>query len=99
MIGVLQQNSDNANYAPIIVEGIAQCRFLTGVAINFGDVVKVGDNAGRVTKGVPAAPGANVRGQVGVAMQSLAAGVADRYADRRAARAWRVQRIGRTDRK
>ena len=75
IIGVTQQNTDNANYAPIVMQGIAQCRILTGTAINFGDIIKIADAAGRVTKAVPVANGgANVRGVVGIAMQSLAAG-------------------------
>ena len=57
----------------LCVSGIAQCRILTGTAINFGDTVKIADTSGRVTKAVPVATGgANVRGQVGIAMQSLA---------------------------
>ena len=30
----------------------------------FDNLVKIGDTSGRVTKAVPAAPGANVRGQI-----------------------------------
>ena len=73
VIGVTQQTFDGANYGPVVLCGIAQCRFLTGTAINFGDSIKVADTSGRVTKAVPVATGgANVRGIVGVAMQSLA---------------------------
>ena len=72
IIGVTQQTFDNANYGPVILQGIAQCRLLTGTAINFGDPVKIADTSGRVTKAVPVATGgANVRGIVGIAMQSM----------------------------
>ena len=75
VIGVTQQNFDRNNYGPVILEGIVQCRFLTGTAINFGDPVKVADTSGRVTKSVPVPTGgANVRGVVGTALQSLIAG-------------------------
>ena len=73
VIGVTQQTFDGNAYGPVIVSGIAQCRMLTGTAINFGDIVKIADTSGRVTKAVPVATsGANVRGQIGIAMQSLA---------------------------
>ena len=77
IIGVTQQNTDNANYAPIVMQGIAQCRILTGTAINMGDIIKIADTMGRVTKAVPVATGgANARGIVGIAMQSLSSGAA-----------------------
>ena len=73
IIGVTQQMFDGAAYGPVIVVGVAQCRTLTGTAINFGDLLKVADAAGRVTKAVPVATGgANVRGVVGTALQSIA---------------------------
>ena len=74
IIGVTQQAFDGNGYGPVVLSGIAQCRILTGTAINFGDAVKVADTSGRVTKAVPVATGgANVRGQVGIAMQSALA--------------------------
>lgn len=74
VIGVTQQNTDGLNYAPIVMQGIAQCRILTGTAINFGDMVKIADTSGRVTRAVPVATGgANARGIVGIAMQTIAA--------------------------
>lgn len=75
IIGVTQQQFDTNNYGPVVLAGIVQCRFLTGTAIAFGDIVKIGDTSGRVTKAVPVATaGANVRGQVGIAMQAKASG-------------------------
>lgn len=72
IIGVTQQVFDGANYGPVIVVGVAQCRILTGTAINFGDLLKAADTTGRVTKAVPVATGgANVRGVVGTALQSI----------------------------
>ena len=72
VIGVTQQTFDGNGYGPVVLSGIAQCRMLTGTAINFGDVVKIADTSGRVTKAVPVATGgANARGQVGIAMQSM----------------------------
>ncbi len=73
VIGVTQLAFDNNSYGPVVLSGIAQCRFLTGTAINFGDPIKIADTSGRVTKAVPVATGgANVRGLVGIAMQSIA---------------------------
>ena len=72
IIGVTQQTFDNANYGPVILQGIAQCRLLTGTAINFGDPLKVADTSGRVTKAVPVATAARTcAGLVGIAMQSM----------------------------
>lgn len=74
IVGVTQQNSDNQFVAATLVQGIVQCRFLTGTAIVIGDIIKIADIFGRVTKAVPAAPGAAVRGQVGIAFSVKAAG-------------------------
>lgn len=74
-VGVVEQNFDRNNYGAVRMAGIAQCRTLTGTAINIGDRVKIGDTNGRVTKLTPAAAGAGVlKGVVGMAMSAVVAG-------------------------
>ena len=61
-------------YTGVTVEGIVQCRFLTGVAIGMGNAVKIADVFGRVTKATPGAPGTTLRGLIGIALQTRLAG-------------------------
>ena len=61
-------------YTGVTVEGIVQCRFLTGVAIPMGSSVKIADAFGRVTKAIPGAPGTTLRGLIGIAVQTRLAG-------------------------
>ncbi len=80
ILGATIAGSDNNNVCTVRTHGVAQCRTLTGTAINVGDQVKIADNNGRVTKIVPAAgsgvSGATLKGVVGTSLSAVGAGAA-----------------------
>ena len=73
-VSVFPSTGSTTFYAGVTVEGIVQCRFLTGTAIAMGNAVKIADVNGRVTKAVPGAPGTILRGLIGIALQARLAG-------------------------
>lgn len=73
-VSVFPSTGSTTFYAGVTVEGIVQCRFLTGTAIAMGNSVKIADVNGRVTKAVPGAPGTLLRGLIGIALQTRLAG-------------------------
>jgi hypothetical protein len=80
IIGVTVLAADNNNVCTVRTHGVAQCRILTGTAINVGDQVKIADSNGRVTKISPAAgssvSGATLKGVVGTALSAVGSGAA-----------------------
>jgi hypothetical protein len=80
--GVAEGGSNNSAatsppnwYQKVTQAGIVQCRSITGTAIAHGDLLKVGDTAGRVTVATIAAAGAGtLTGIVGIAQSVIASG-------------------------
>jgi hypothetical protein len=80
ILGVTKEQADSYNsqfYVGVDLQGIVQCKTLTGTAIAAGDLLKVADANGRVTKLTPAAAGAGtLKGVVGRALSAIGSGAA-----------------------